>query len=233
MPAAPMFWTLFFSVLPGLVICYAMFRIDKYERESFGTLAVCAVAGGLLTFPAVWSEVWAAVLLGIEHKRTLLDTFVLAFGIVAPIEEALKWGVLLLVFPRRFFNEPLDGIVYAVMIGMGFATLENVAFAERFGPHSLALRALTAVPAHLVFAIVQGYYAGLAKFGPKADTESTSLLIKGFFYAFLLHALYDLFVFQDWWEWLFMLATASLYLCLFYCRYLIREHLENSPFRNR
>jgi protease PrsW len=222
---------LFLSILPGLAICYAMFRVDKYERESVRDLSICFAAGALITWPAVWSELWATVLLGVEHRRTLMDVFMLAFAIVAPIEEALKWVILLLIFPRRCFNEPIDGIVYAVMIGMGFATLENIAYAERFGSHSIALRTLTAVPAHLVFAIVQGYYAGLAKFGPKAATEAKTLLLKGFFYAWLLHGLYDICVFQNWWSWLFMLATTALYLCLFFCSSLIREHLEHSPFR--
>jgi RsiW-degrading membrane proteinase PrsW (M82 family) len=29
-------------------------------------------------------------------------------------------------FTRRSFDEPLDGIVYSVLVSMGFATVENV-----------------------------------------------------------------------------------------------------------
>ena len=36
--------------------------------------------------------------------------------------------VRFILFPNRNFNEPLDGIVYAVMVSMGFATLENVLY---------------------------------------------------------------------------------------------------------
>ena len=47
---------------------------------------------------------------------------------------------------------------------MGFATMENISFANRFGLETVLLRAFTAVPAHLVFGVVAGYYVGLAKF---------------------------------------------------------------------
>jgi protease PrsW len=219
------------SILPALVVCYVIFRVDHYERESWWSLALCFAGGALITWPAVWSELWITVLLGVEHMEHLDEILILSFGVVAPIEEALKWVLLLLIFPRRFFNEPLDGIVYAVMIGMGFAAIENIAYSERFGPGSLWLRMLTAIPAHLVFAIVQGYYAGLAKFKAPTPQAANRWMLKGFLYSYLLHGIYDLCVFQDWWSWLFMLATTALYLCLYYCSQLIREHLEHSPFK--
>ena len=56
-----------------------------------------------------------------------------------------------------------DGIVYAVMIGMGFATLENIIYASRFGLETTLFRAFTAVPAHGVFAAIMGYYIGVGK----------------------------------------------------------------------
>ena len=144
-------------------------------------------------------------------------------------EEAAKFMVLLvLVFPRRFFNEPMDGIVYAVLIAMGFATLENIVYADRFGLPTVLVRALTAVPAHLAFAIVQGYFAGLAKFDPK---NRDRLLAKGLGLSVLLHGTHDLLILQGWSKWLVALGTFALYLNLFFLSKLVREHQEGSPFR--
>lgn len=220
------------ATLPGLVICYAMFRADKYDREPLAPLVLTFLAGALITIPAIRLEQWVMYAYDMAEHRSLGETFMLAFGVVAIWEEGLKLLILLLVFPRKFFNEPIDGIVYAVMIGMGFATLENIAYLERFGPQSLLVRAFTAIPAHLVFAIVQGYFIGKAKFAVTRH-DRNRLIANGFFMAFFLHGVYDLLIFQDRWQWLFMLATSTTYLCLFYAGDLIREHLENSPFRGK
>jgi protease PrsW len=218
------------ATLPGLVICYAMFRADKYDREPLVPLVLTFVAGALITIPAIRLEQWVMYAYDMEEHRSLGETFMLAFGVVSLWEEGLKLLILLLVFPRRFFDEPLDGIVYAVMVGMGFATLENIAYLERFGPQSLIVRAFTAIPAHLVFAIVMGYFVGKAKFAVTKH-ERNRLIANGFFLAFFLHGMYDLLIFQDRWQWLVILATSTTYLCLFYAGDLIREHLEDSPFK--
>ena len=220
---------LFLAVLPGLGICYAMFRIDRYDREPLLALAVAFGLGAAVTVPAVWLEAWAFQWLG--HQPGIIETLVLAFAGVALVEEGFKFFALRLgAFPFPFFNEPLDGIVYSVMVAMGFSTVESLAYADRFGLETVLLRAFTAVPAHLVFAIVLGYFVGSAKFDP---ARRTTLLWRGFGLTVLLHGLYDTLVIQQWFEWLAALATVGLYLCLFFCTQLVREHLENSPFSQR
>jgi RsiW-degrading membrane proteinase PrsW (M82 family) len=81
-------------------------------------------------------------------------------------------GFLFRNFPEEFFNEPLDGIVYAVVLAMGYASVENMLYVAAYGINTTILRAFTAVPAHLVFAIVQGYYLGRARFMPEQKLES-------------------------------------------------------------
>lgn len=219
---------LILSILPGLLLSYAIFRADKYEREPLVPLFVCFGLGAAVTFPALEIEKWAFAYLKPYEKGFGFIIFT-AFITLAFNEEVFKFAVLRFVaFPRSFFNEPLDGIVYSVMIAMGFATMENIFFASRFGLKTMLLRAFTAVPAHLVFSIVAGYYAGLAKFDA---TNCNRLLWQGFGMAFLLHGVYDFLILQNWSDWLLVLATVSLYLCLFYCNSLIKEHLDKSPFK--
>lgn len=220
---------LILSVLPGLLLSYAIFRVDKYEREPLVPMLVCFGLGAAMTFPALEIELWAFAHLS-PHEKGFGIIVLTAFTAVALNEEVFKFLVLRsAAFPWRFFNEPLDGIVYAVMVAMGFATAENIFYAHRFGLDTVLLRAFTAVPAHLVFAIVAGYYAGLAKFNP---ARRNRLLWQGFGMAVLLHGVYDFLILQNWSDWLLVLATLSLYLCLFYCNILIKEHLDKSPFRS-
>lgn len=183
--------------------------------------------GGAMTMPAISLERWAFSSIG--GSGDVYSIVFLAFGIVALHEELLKFLVLrLYVFRGSFFNEPIDGIVYAVLIAMGFATMENFSYASRFGAQTILLRMFTAVPAHLVFAIVQGYFMGLAKF---RQARRGHLMAMGLGLSVWMHGIYDFLIFQNWSDWLFVLATLSLYLCLFYSSKLIKAHLDDSPFR--
>ena len=218
------------ALIPGVAVCYAIFRIDKYEREPFIPLLICFLLGAVLTIPAVLIEKAAFSIEVDMGPLNFVKSLVQAFLVIGLNEELLKFAALaLFAFRGAFFNEPLDGIVYAVMIAMGFASAENLIYAERFGMDTAVLRVFTAIPAHLVFALAQGYYAGLAKF--RERTERRKLLWKGLLIAALLHGTYDLLILQKWFDWLFVLATTALYLSLYYSFRFIREHRENSPFK--
>lgn len=218
------------AVLPGLVLSYIIFRVDKYDREPFGALLLCFALGAAVTFPAIYVEKFTFSLIGF-HERNFVNTFLLAFGAIATNEELCKFAVLMLAaYPYRYFNEPLDGIVYAVLIGMGFGAIENIVYAGRFGIDTIFVRSFTAIPAHFVFGVTMGYYAGLAKFNP---ARSRSLLLYGLGIAIVLHGLYDFLIIQNWSDWLAVLGTCALYLSLYYCSQLVKEHLENSPFRHK
>ena len=216
------------AILPGILLSYGIFWVDKYEREAALPLIICFALGALATWPAVQVEMVTFSQLG-PYRHEPWVTFLLAFAAIACNEELWKLVVFLIAaFPHRFFNEPLDGIVYAVLVAMGFASAENVLYAYRFGFETIAVRAFTAVPAHLVFAVVIGYFAGLAKFNPE---KRILLLAQGFGLAVLLHGAYDTLIIQRWSDWLLVLATFALYLSLFFCSRLVQIHLQNSPFR--
>jgi len=106
--------------------------------------------------------------------------------------------------------------------------LENLLYANQYGIETTLLRAFTAVPAHAAFAVIVGYYAGLAKF----DTQNRALLLfKGLGLAVVIHGLYDFFILQEYLEWLILLAVVVLWLSLWYANRLIKLHQFNSPFR--
>ena len=218
------------AILPGILICLLLYRLDKFEKEDKVPLLIAFGLGLAVTYPALKIEEW------VEHSGWLASgsifaTIISAFLVVAFTEELVKILPLLgLPFRQTYFNEPFDGIVYAVMIGMGFATLENVIYANIFGYPTTILRAFTAVPAHAVFAIIMGYYIGLAKF----DKENrVRLILTGFFGAVLTHGIYDFFILQEIYEGLMLLAIVTLFISIYFSRKLIISHQENSPFRQK
>ncbi|MBV8253169.1 MAG: PrsW family intramembrane metalloprotease [Chitinophaga sp.] len=181
------------AVAPGLAISMLIYALDKYEREPLGLLLKCFFLGmASIILPLIVQS--SALMFGFsESGDTLFNTAFFAYAVVALSEELAKFLVLYLyAYPKKAFNEPFDGIVYAVMIGMGFATLENIAYVAKYGMGTGVARMFLSVPAHGAFAVLMGYYVGLAKFLPHKKEE---LLRKGLLVAVFFHGTYDFFLF--------------------------------------
>ena len=217
------------AILPGLLIAFLVYRFDKYEKEGRMPLLICFGLGIASALPALKLEEWGDSL-GVSEHGGFWMLLLLSFIVIALTEELVKFIALITYpFPKKFFNEPLDGIVYAVMIGMGFATIENIIYADRFGTGTTIVRAFTAVPAHAVFAIIMGYFTGISKFDKKNKIRNLAM---GLFFAVLIHGIYDLFILQQYYEWLMVFATFTLLLSGFLAYRLIKIHQKASPFKD-
>ncbi|MCB0587900.1 MAG: PrsW family intramembrane metalloprotease [Phaeodactylibacter sp.] len=218
------------AIIPGLLICWYIYRMDKYEKESRLQLAITFALGMTVTYPVLKAETWASYS-GWGETDSLGATLFSSFIVVALTEELAKY-LALMAYPysRPFFNEPMDGIVYAVMIAMGFATLENVLYAGQFGFQTTLLRAFTAVPAHACFAIIMGYFIGPSKFA-FSRTAKRQLIALGLIVPVMVHGVYDFFILQEYYQELMILALLILGASIFIATRLIKEQQENSPFK--
>jgi len=195
------------AVGPAVAIMIFFYTKDKHDREPFGVLLVSFLAGCFSVVPAIILETILPGLVPGSTGSSVISVAIYTFIIVAGSEEFSKYLFLrYYAYKKPHFNEPYDGIIYAVMVGMGFATIENLMYvfgAETPGAAfgTAGLRAVTAVPAHATFAAIMGYYIGLAKFSHKNEG---SLMLRGFLGAVILHGLYDFFLFQN--------LTAGLYI---------------------
>lgn len=178
------------AIAPGLAICLFIFHRDAYNREPKLNLIAAFLLGVAVTVPVFFAERYFGAFTG----RSISGTATLAFLVVAFTEELAKFAVLrLYAWRRKSFDEPLDGIVYAVVISMGFATLENILYVTQSAAYGQGyqvafLRMFLAVPAHATFGVLMGYYAGKAKFDPR---RAGLLLFTGLAWAVLFHGAYD------------------------------------------
>ena len=175
------------AIAPGLAVCLYIFYRDKYNKEPASTLLVSFIFGVLSTIPAVIVELAAEDL----TSETVTGIIISAFFFVALVEEFCKFIPLRYYsLSRKSFDEPLDGIIHSVMIGMGFATLENIGYVltSENGMQVALMRMFTSVPGHASFAAVMGYYAGKARFN---FVNKKALLLKGLLLATFFHGLYD------------------------------------------
>jgi len=91
-------------------------------------------------------------LIPITDELSIWQQFIQAFVVVALAEEFSKYVIVkYFAQPKKAFNEPYDGIMYAVMVSMGFACTENIMYVIEGGYETAILRAFTAVPAHATF----------------------------------------------------------------------------------
>lgn len=195
------FFLILLSVLPGLLIVWYIYWRDRHDSEPIIYLTFCFLFGMISTYPAIKMEEFGMRDLGVHtHGGDAFMTFTFAFLVVAFSEEFVKFIFLrYYIFPKEEFNEPMDGIVYSVMISMGFATLENLLYvvvrAENMeiAFHIGLIRMVTAVPGHAIFAVLMGYFVGLAK---HSESGANFYLLVGLMGSILLHGLYDYLIFM-------------------------------------
>lgn len=184
------------AIAPGFAICLFIFHRDAYNREPKLNLIVSFILGCVSIIPAFFIE----TALQKYTNTTLGSTLISAFIVVALTEELCKFIPLRLYsYNRRTFDEPLDGIVYAVVVSMGFATVENILYvlsnAQYGRGYQIALmRMFLSVPAHATFGVLMGYYVGKAKFEPG---KRILLMFLGLFWATFFHGTYDALLFMQ------------------------------------
>lgn len=169
----PITLTIFAALLPVVLLFCYIYHQDSAKPE-----------------PASW--LWKAVLYGVlsavlvllvsfvmpdvnalfpEYSGTAIGAVIDAFYSAAIPEEAAKLLMLwLLVRKNPYFDEHLDGIVYATCVGLGFAGLENILYLVKNSDqlaYVAVMRGIFSVPGHFFFAVAMGYFFSLTYFSSK------------------------------------------------------------------
>lgn len=233
----PMTWLLLLALalFPCVGFIVFIYLRDWHEREPIYLLFITFLFGCLTVVPPLLLQSLVQSFQLIPFYG-VYSTFINAFIVVAFTEEGAKLLFLrAYAYPKKEFNEPFDGIVYAVMIAMGFAAVENVWYvlAEPDFDNAIYvgfLRIFTAVPAHATFAIIMGYFLGEAKFETNTSRQNF-LKLQALVFPVFLHGCYDFFLMQKINYALALGALFSLLLSIYLARKSIRSHSHNSPFR--
>ena len=157
------------ALAPALGLLYFIYTKDRLRKEpvpeilkAFGYGVLSVLASLLVSLP------FTGIGLVPTEPATVGDSIrVAVFGAGIP-EELAKFALLWLFLRRcRYFDEYVDGIVYASCVGLGFAALENILYLfQNFQAWAYvgAMRALFSVPGHFFFAVVMGYFVSKAFF---------------------------------------------------------------------
>ncbi|OXM88091.1 glutamic-type intramembrane protease PrsW [Paenibacillus rigui] len=191
------------AIAPGVALLIYFYLKDRYDTEPIHLVTKVFLFGVMLVFPVMVLQ--RAFVHGLGE-----NPFVFSFVISAGLEEFLKWFlVYFIIYKHTSFDEPYDGIVYAVAASLGFATLENVfyAFLNSASISSLIYRALLPVSGHAMFGVIMGYHLGRAKFDPQRRTRH---LIYSLALPIFWHGVFDyiLLTTKTYWVW-FMIPLMS------------------------
>lgn len=163
--------TLLAVAVGGGIWLWVLRHYDRIEPESVRHLLQVGIIGGLssVAVAAALNEV-ARWQLGLDMdlftdvpSRLLpLAIFCLFVGL---IEETTK--AVATVYSTRHLgdlDEPVDAMIYAMTVGLGFAVFENFIYAHQFGNDVLVARFLWPVPAHMAYSALWGYGLARARF---------------------------------------------------------------------
>lgn len=184
------------SIAPGIAIAWYVYHKDRWEKEPPKFILRTFLLGVIIAFPTALLELIIETINPFKINNDIVSIFLYSLIGIALIEEGAKYYIIYkYIYPNEKFNEPFDGIVYSVMVGMGFATIENLFYVLSEGYLVGITRAFLAVPAHFVFALFMGYAFGLAKFG----MNPVKYLLQALSYPVFWHALYDFLILTKRW----------------------------------
>lgn len=199
------FWGMGFAFVPVVVLSALYLWLDRYEPEPAKTVAFAFCWGAFIaTLVAIFINTEAAHMLG----ETRGGGARAAVFVAPPVEEFAKGVVILLLalVRRKEFDGIIDGLVYAGMVGIGFAFTENILYigrifraaAEEGGAedglrHSLALFILRCVMspfAHPLFTSFTAIGIGIAV-RHRSTIVRFLAPVAGYLCAVLAHALWN------------------------------------------
>ncbi|MDP1676526.1 MAG: PrsW family glutamic-type intramembrane protease [Bacteroidota bacterium] len=215
------------AVAPGVAIAIYVYFRDRYEKEPLKLLVQTFLAGFLAVTIAAVVEVFFAKVFTLDDLN-ISHVAINNFFFIGFTEEVCKYYCLYkIAYSKPDFNEPFDGIVYAVMISMGFATSENILYVMNGGIGVAFMRIFTAVPAHATFGVMMGYFVGLAKF----RKQPKPYLFLGLTIATIFHGAYDFFLSVNNIQLIALGALVSLIIGIIFSMRAMKILSEHSPFR--
>jgi RsiW-degrading membrane proteinase PrsW (M82 family) len=191
-----------FAFLPSFIWLLFFLRKDIHP-ESKEMILKIFLYGVLIPIPTIFISKGFQEL--VHYTTKIFPPFIILFLEVfigtALIEEFMKYLVFReKVSPSAEFDEPIDAIIYMIIIALGFAAFENFLVLLGLDFLSLSLflknafllslfRFVSAIFLHALTSGIFGYFLALSSIKQK---NKGILLIKGLTLATLLHGFYNL-----------------------------------------
>ncbi len=142
---------------PALFIMWYVYHKDRIEPEPKFYVLVTFLFGSLIS---------TSLSILVERSMSEFQVFILA----PFVEEIAKMLALLIPYRRGMFDGIMDGVVYGVAAGLGFASFENLIYGVSYGFETAMIRAFLTPIAHSAFTSITG-----VGFGLKSEGKTSSI----------------------------------------------------------
>ena len=187
--------------IPAVLWLGFFYLMDRHEPEPKQLVVGVCVLGALIAAPLadfVLSQIVPPVPLAVHGISFFsLDRIIYAVFVAGLSQEMCKYAVVrYTIYTSREFDEPMDGIVYMMACGTGFAVWVNYHRLSGQG-HQVylstgAAQAVVTTLAHASFAGALGYVMGRAKFSRRSAPVRGALLLAGLLGAAVLNGQFTL-----------------------------------------
>lgn len=214
---------IYYFIIPGffptLFWLFYYYRKDLHPEPKLYVFVIF-ILGGLASIPILIFQIFLSCIIGDTciilkdnylWKNPYIETFIfIAFSIIiyAFIEEYFKYAVVRdFVINKKYFDEPIDAIMYMIFSALGFATVENMLFILQYAKEGVSgvsefysllfFRFFTANLVHITSSGILGYF--LAKSLMSKNhlyhhfVRKTYIKI-GLFFATILHSFYNILI---------------------------------------
>lgn len=188
------------AFVPAILYLFPLLWLDRYDPEPLWLLSLAFAWGALVA--VIFSIIVNSVVAEVVTVSFGMEAGQIVGGVLsAPIFEEASKGlglVILLIFFRRYLDDILDGIVFAGVIALGFATVENVQYyGQAFGQAGLGglvvlffMRGILSPFAHVTFTSMTGIGVGIARESHNGFIRILAPIL-GYCGAVFLHALWN------------------------------------------
>jgi len=191
------------GLLPSFIWLSFYLRKDKHPEPNSIILKIF-IYGMLLAPLAVVLElllIWLlsptlkfSSLLSLAGQGSLLKIILAATLIPALVEECLKYSVVRYrALKNSAFDEPVDAMLYCIIAGLGFASVENllIVFKNTSFPDAITVISLRFLGATLVHALASGMVGYWLAQGLLCTKQRKKLILTGLTLAIVFHSCYN------------------------------------------
>lgn len=217
---------------PATIWLWYFYRADK-RPEPIGLIGLAFFGGLMLVYPVLLVQQRILPHLPTISPNQDFDLLLLSTTLIAGlVEEMAKFSLVLLLFYwRPEMDEPIDGLIYAMAVAMGFTAGED------FLRHSGGIEWIRFFnpPGHAMFAAIWGFGLGMhlinGKWEPLAFRLGLAIFIHGLWDALSIYRELD----GRWWisPVVFLLAFGLFWALELKLRYLQHPELAEQFRQNR
>lgn len=198
-------------IAPAIFLILITIAKGGMDKKDWGFFSGSYFFGILAAIPMIVA-VYYVKHYWLEHATSIRRILFFAFALIGFLSEFFKFLVLRYKYiTNDLLTKPFDGILYGVVISLGYTTAANVFFFYEWDYTSQLPTLLYTMPlANLITGVVLGFFVGMGKFRKPSFIDS----LTGLGAAVFFQGLYNFCLFSEDYLLLGLVAAATIIIAI-------------------